>query len=131
MMRRRVAMRTVVPVLLALAAAACASAPGDSVRTDTRVLSAEEMERSGYTEAFSAVQALRPQWLRLRGSTTFTGTEGVKVYLDSSLMGGPEQLRTVSVHSIAMLRYLDGREATNRWGLDHGMGAIVIVTRNR
>jgi hypothetical protein len=131
MMRRRVAARPLLPLLLALAAAACSGASRDSARTDIRVLAAEEMEKAGYTDAFSAVQALRPQWLRIRGSTTFTGNEGVKVYLDSSLMGGPDQLRTVPVHSIAMLRYLDGLEATNRWGLDHGVGAIVIVTRTR
>jgi len=55
--------------------------------------------------------------------------ESIKVYLDGSLMGGPEQLRQIQVRSISSIRFLDGLEATNRWGLDHGLGAIVVSTR--
>jgi hypothetical protein len=53
----------------------------------------------------------------------------VKVYLDGSLMGGLDQLKAISVRSIASIRFLDGLEASNRWGLNHGMGAIVVSTR--
>jgi hypothetical protein len=27
------------------------------------------------------------------------------------------------------MRYFDGLQASQRWGLDHGMGAIVVSTR--
>ena len=94
-----------------------------------RLITAEEMEAAGYTDAFSVVQALRPQWLWTRGATTFTQQESIKVYLDGSLMGGPDYLRQIPVRSISAIRWLDGLEATNRWGLDHGLGAIVLSTR--
>jgi hypothetical protein len=96
---------------------------------DPKVLTADEMEASGYSDAFSVVQALRPQWLWTRGTSTINQTESVKVYLDGSLMGGPDYLRQIPVRSISSIRHLDGLEATNRWGLDHGLGAIVVSTR--
>lgn len=112
-------------------ATACASGrPGSESRRDQRTLMAEELRASGYQDAFSAVQALRPQWLWTRGTTSINQAETVKVYLDGSLMGGVEQLRQIPVRSIASIRHLDGLEATNRWGLDHGLGAIMVSTRN-
>jgi hypothetical protein len=87
------------------------------------------METAGYGDAFSVVQALRPRWLWTRGSTSINQEESVKVYLDGSLMGGPEYLRQIPVRSISSIRFMDGLEATNRWGLDHGLGAILVSTR--
>jgi len=115
----------------AFGTAACASGgSGGGTRTDQRTLSAEEMQASGYQDAFSAVQALRPQWLWTRGTTSINQAESIKVYLDGSLMGGVDQLRQIPVRSIATIRHLDGLEATNRWGLDHGLGAIMVSTRD-
>jgi hypothetical protein len=112
-----------------ITAAGCASAPRDGSRPDPRLLTTGELLTSGYTDAFNAVQSLRPQWLRVRGATSFANPEVVKVYLDGSLLGGLDHLKSISVRSISSIRYLDGLEATNRWGLDHGMGAIVVTTR--
>jgi hypothetical protein len=33
------------------------------------------------------------------------------------------------VRSVSEIRWLDANEATLRWGLDHGHGAIVLSTR--
>ncbi len=88
------------------------------------------MQAAGYADAFTTVQSLRPQWLRQRGVSSITQRETVKVYLDGSLLGGPEFLRQITVRSISTIRYLDGLEATQRWGLDHGLGAIVVSTRS-
>jgi hypothetical protein len=44
-------------------------------------------------------------------------------------MGGTDQLRQILVRSITTIRYMDALEATNRWGLDHGLGAILVSTR--
>lgn len=113
-----------------LCATACAAGPSRSEgRQDQRLLTVEEMQASGYSDAFSVVQALRPQWLWTRGTTSINQAEGVKVYLDGSLMGGPDQLRQIPVRSISSIRHMDGLEATNRWGLDHGLGAILVSTR--
>ena len=111
--------------------AACASAPGarPTSAVNHSVISVEELRASGYSDAYHVVESLRPHWLRTRGATSFAKRETVKVYLDGSLLGGPDQLRQVTTSSIASIRFLDAIEATQRWGLDHGQGAIVVSTR--
>ncbi|MGH7447657.1 MAG: hypothetical protein ACRELT_08855 [Longimicrobiales bacterium] len=122
--------RCLAPALVFLLAA-CAAGPAERrVSTaDRNLITAEEMRAAGYTDAFRAVQSLRPQWLQIRGPTSFSRPEVIKVYLDGSLMGGPEQLRQIATSSISSIRFLDANEATQRWGLDHGNGAILVSTR--
>jgi hypothetical protein len=123
---------TLLAVLLSLIllAPACAGrGTPAAASSDRSLISAEEMEGSGFTDAYSLIQALRPQWLRTRGATSINQREFVRVYVDDSLLGGPELLQQVTVHSIASIRHMTGLEATQRWGLDHGAGAIVIRTR--
>src|SRR5262245_12918747 len=78
------------------------------------LLSSEEMLAAGYPDAFTTVQSLRPHWLNQRGVSSLTAREFVKVYLDGSLLGGPDQLKQITVRSIGTIRYLDGLEATQR-----------------
>jgi hypothetical protein len=120
--------------LLLFVTACATSSPrsaGTSTSSSRTVLSTEEMQRAGYPDVFTTIQTLRPQWLQLRGSTRFRNNPPaqIKVYLDGSLLGGPELMKQISTKSIFDARYLDGIEASQRWGLDHDMGAIVITTR--
>ena len=113
-------------------AAACApqAAPGASPSSSQRdLLLPDEMLQAGYPDAFATVQSLRPQWLQRRGPTSLRGTETIKVYLDGTLLGGPDQLRQIMIRSIGTIRWMDGLAASERWGLDHGAGAIVVSTR--
>ena len=129
MMRRLIRLLTAV---LFLTVSACASQArrADAAPSSRNTLTAEEMLRAGYPDAFMTVQSLRPSWLRARGTTSFSRTaSSIKVYLDDSLLGGPESLRSITMRSISTIRYLDGLQASERWGLDHSMGAIVVVTR--
>lgn len=112
-----------------LSACAAGSNTGGVERQDPNLLTTAEIEGAGYSDAYSVVEALRPRWLWRRGSTTINQQESVKVYLDGSLLGGPEYLRQIRVRSIASIRFMDGLEASNRWGLDHGLGAIIVSTR--
>ena len=116
--------------LLIVGACAPRAAPSPSASSSQRdLLSQEEMLQAGYPDAFATVQSLRPQWLQRRGPTSLRGTESIKVYLDGTLLGGPDQLRQIMTRSIATIRWLDGLAASERWGLDHGAGAIVVSTR--
>lgn len=116
--------------LLALAVTACAGAgTGATGRTDRNMISTAEIEQAGFGDAYQIVQALRPLWLQKRGPSTINLEEGVKVYLDGSLLGGPDLLRQISIQTIDRIRYMDAIEATQRWGMDHGHGAIVVVSR--
>ena len=113
--------------------AACSSQtqrPGAAAPSSRNSLTAEEMLKAGYPDAFTTVQTLRPNWLRTHGTTSFSRTaSSIKVYLDGSLLGGPESLRSITMRSLSSIGYLDGLQASEQWGLDHSMGAIVLVTR--
>lgn len=117
---------------IAVVSMACSSAGASNSstpRADRSQLTIEEITRTGSQDAFSAVQMLRPQWLTKRGTSSVNLTETIKVYLDGNLMGGPEFLRQIPTNSINNIRHLDGLEATQRYGLDHGVGAILVFTR--
>ncbi len=113
----------------AVTGCATGSSTGAGNAPNPSLLTAEEIGTAGSDDAFSVVQALRPRWLWTRGATSINQPESIKVYLDGSLMGGPEYLRQIRVRSILSIRFLDALEATNRWGLDHGLGAIMVSTR--
>ena len=109
--------------------AGCSANQTQRPQTARNVLTIEEMR--DFTDVYSAVLSLRPLWLRQRGVTSIRQRDGMKVYLDGSLMGGAENLKQITIISIGSVRYLDGLEASNRWGLDHGNGAIMIETRKQ
>lgn len=91
-------------------------------------ITSAELQTTTFPSAFDVVQALRPNWLRVHGATSFSRNEFVRVYLDNSLLGAPDQLRSISAGSVSSMQYLDGVAATQRWGLDHGQGAILVST---
>jgi hypothetical protein len=118
-------------VLTLLLMAGCGLQQGGegTSRSDRSMLQATEMQATGYSDLFQVIQTLRPQWLRLQGATSFRGQEEILVYLDGNRMGGVETLRQIAPSSVSSAQFLSGLEATQRWGLGHGMGAIVISTR--
>ena len=124
-------MRTVLVVPLLLMLTGCASAVTEKATPShsRNLLSLEELEGSGLQTAFTAIQSLRPQWLRKRGPASVNVPMDIRVYLDSNRMGGPDFLRNISVNDIASISYMNGMEATQRYGLDHGMGAIIVVSK--
>lgn len=117
-------------LLLLLASCAPSSNPPGAAPRDPNRISLEEMGAYQSMDAYAAVQALRPRWLNTRGPSTINLSESIKVYLDNALLGGPDFLRQVSVNTLTSMRYMSGIEATQRWGLDHGLGAILLYTRD-
>lgn len=115
--------------MLVLLVAACGPRTAATSR-DRNFISTEELRGSGRPDAYAAVEALRPLWLRSPGPTSITlGRQSVQVYLDGSLMGALDQLRQIPTHTVSSMRFIDGPDATQRWGLNHGLGAIVVATR--
>lgn len=80
--------------------------------------------------AYDVIQRLRPQFLRTRpsGSMQNKNPVTVKVYVDGSLRGGTYVLRDLISHSIISIMYLDGSDATTRFGTNHENGAILVKT---
>jgi hypothetical protein len=118
-------------VLLFALCAACATAgsPGASKpRQDRNLLTGEQLRETGHNNALDAVQALRSNWLRAKGTDSFSSPTQVQVYLDNNQLGGVETLRGIATGQITYVRYYDGVTASGRWGLGHGQGVIFVST---
>ncbi len=119
------------PVLLLLLCAACATAgaPGASrPRQDRNLLTREQLRETGHSNALEAVEALRSNWLRPKGTDSFSSPTRVQVYIDDNQLGGVETLRGIATSQISYIRYYDGVAASGRWGLGHGQGVIYVST---
>ena len=117
-------------LFLALSTAGCASAPHEDTtpRTDRSVLTPAEIGSQHFANAYAAVEALRSNWLRERGTDSFSNPSVVLVYYDNVKLGGVETLRAIDTQVIASMRWFDALEATSRWGIGHGSGVIAITS---
>jgi hypothetical protein len=96
-------------------------------RRDNTVITQEELQDSRAINAYELVRALRPGWLRVRGTTTLSYREQVIVYVNEVRMGGVDVLRQLRPEAIQSMRYLDEVNATARYGGGHSAGAILVT----
>ena len=124
-------MRKHVPLVLALALllGACAT-NGASARTGrSDMIVQEQIAGRGFASAYDAIETIRGGWLRTRGATTLIGTEAeIQVYLDNTRLGGIETLRQIPAVNVAYIQWYNANDATARWGIGHGAGAIFVST---
>ena len=130
----RAAIRRLALVTTLLAAAACASGGGaHKTRLDRNTITREQIDLRGFTNALEAVEALHSNWLVERAASL--GENGAAsiphkwVYMDNVRLGGLDQLRSIPVTNIVSIKYFDGSAATQRWGIDHGLGVIQVLTQ--
>ncbi len=110
--------------------ASASSAPRQ--RKDPNVITEAELSTRSTLTARQAIEQLRPQFLRVRGTTTLGNAQTadvIWVYFDGTRMGTVEVLNTIGVHEIREIRYLNPSEATNRYGTGHVQGAILVTRR--
>ena len=121
------------PVLVATLA--CARRP---VATETRpasvrqasasgpsnILGIDEVRRASGATALEIIQHLRPQYLRSRGPL-----HAPTVFVDGMRRGGTEALREIRASVTEEIQYLDGREATQRFGSGYTGGIIHVLTK--
>ena len=105
----RVILRWTFPLVLGLVAA-CASA-GERARSNSNVLTREEMAEVEVANVYEAVERLRPRWLQIRAQRSFNSATEIVVYLNRSYIGDPEVLRTFAKSNVVQLRYLDAATA--------------------
>ncbi len=83
--------------------------------------------------AYDVIRRLRPSFLRTRGVSTMGSSRepALVVYVDMVKVNGSggANLRAISAAQIGSIEYLNGIDATTRFGTDHGAGAILISTR--
>lgn len=128
-MRRSALPLAVVVLAVSLAAGCRASVPGaGQERPDQLMLTREQIAEPRFTSAYDVVRALRSNWLNARGIASLRFKVEVQVYLDGVHLGGVQTLQNISTPSIQYIRYINGTDATTRWGIGHGRGVIFIGT---
>lgn len=112
--------------------AACAStgeraSSGGSYTPTTQ----EELEDLSDSDAFAAVQRLRPSWLRHRGATSVRNPQPNTpiVYVDGNRRGSLSELRRIAINDVNVIRFVPPRDATTRYGTGHPAGVIEVETR--
>ncbi len=117
---------------LAMLMAGCSwqNSRGTPSRNSTRI-SSDEIAAITAGTATDIVRQLRPNWLRSRGpvSTSRSVPELPVVYIDDVRTGDPSTLDRIPSHNVSEIRFLTGRDATTRFGMDHGGGAILVTTK--
>ena len=115
--------------LLATAAVlACASAASSKAPVNRNILTWEEIGVAHVTNAYDAVERLRPLWLRGHGPTSINtpGTQFATIYVDGQRYGELSTLRSLNPDLISEIRYFSGAEGSTRYGLSNVGGVIEV-----
>lgn len=128
-------MRAHLPRLLAVTGLAtlllcCSSGGGRTPGYRPHSISEEELSHTSATTALEAIQRLRPDWLRRRGQTSFRSAEPIIVYINSHFTGQIDALAQLPIGQVRSMEFLDGIAATQRFGTNHGSGAILVSLRH-
>ena len=124
-------MRNFVLVAAALASVACASKAGRIVPPNGDLITADEIARSNASSAYEIVQRVRPAFLRTRGSQSIQNPTPPSpvVYLDGMRYGPVGSLAQIPAIGIVSIQYMNAIDATQRFGLGHEGGAILVSTK--
>lgn len=115
----------------AMLSGCAASGTGSGARGPRNVLSHEEIATINVATAYDAVQQLRPEYLRTRGtiSVQSPNPEYAVVYINGVRAGGLDALQRIRASDVQDMRYLSASEATTRYGTGHAGGVIEVRTR--
>jgi outer membrane cobalamin receptor len=124
---------------------ACASSPAGGAgatqqssaspsrsRSARDLITSEELAKLDVQNALDAVRRLRPNFLQTHGglsSSISQGPQDVVVYVDNTRMGGPASLAQIPITDVKEIQYLNGPDATQRYGTGHGSGAIIVIRK--
>lgn len=123
---------TMVGMLIALLAPACAPAPvrPGSAPSEFDVIGAEELQQHPEETLFVLIQRVRPTWLQSRPPVSARSANLVVVVLDGiPHEPGLEWLRNVKVADVSEVRRLGASDATTRFGTGMTAGAILVTTK--
>jgi hypothetical protein len=119
--------------LVFVSACSARSNGASQTQSGTRDLITEsELSEVNAVEAYTAIQQLRPFWLRTRGTASFTnpGSNSPTVYVDNMRLGELATLHAIPIDEIAEIHYISGPDATTRWGTGV-LGGVIEVIRKR
>lgn len=100
-----------------------------------RILADEVAARASDAKtAYDIIKRLRPQFLRQRGSGSIRNYNPVpvRVYVDGILQSQDvSALNEIMAYSVVEISYLNGSDATTRFGTGYENGAILVTTGRR
>ena len=126
----RTSVRRIAVAALVALSAACASHRTEGPRPNRDVLTQQEMLDGHFVTVGQAVSALRSNWLNVHPNTLTSTQENVVIYYDSNRLGGPGELGSINVRDIRYVQHLDAVAATQRFGVGHTQGAIVVSSHD-
>ena len=99
---------------------------------DRNLITADEIAKSNATNAYEAVERLRPAFLRTRGSQSIQNPvpPTPMIYVDGMRYGPLQTLASVPAIGIVSIQYLNAVEATQRFGFGNEGGAIMVTTKH-
>jgi hypothetical protein len=99
---------------------------GTAVATGgSRVISEAEIDATAAPNLLELVQRLRPSWIQQRA---VAGGRGFPtVFLGSQALGSVDRLREIGTHNVREVRYLNGPEASSRFGAGVPYGVIQVI----
>jgi len=98
------------------------------IRGPADLITETEINASVYQNALEVVQNLRPNMMRPRGSTA-QGPVPVVLFVDDVRMGEMSAMANIPAGRVKEIRYINGRDATTRWGTGVGSGVILVTTK--
>lgn len=132
-------MRPALLIPFVITTVACATGRGaiaddDGPPADARRISWMEIETQAadVASAWEVVQRLRPTMLRARSVSLRQrggGPVSPVAYVDGVRLAELRLLQTVPRSAVFEIRFESPVDATTRWGIGHGSGAIHVVTR--
>jgi hypothetical protein len=128
---RRTLVRLCAPAALLLLTACGTPGQLGRLATNTTITEAE-LAALDVATAYHAVERLRPDFLRGRGTVSVRSPQTALpvVYLAGvRQQGGPEALRQIRHRDVREIQYLKAADATTRYGTDHAGGAILVILR--
>lgn len=119
-------------LMLAGCGGAAAGGPTTPGRNSNLITDAELTDEAlSSLSVYDAIMRLRPNWLRSRGATSIGGaaSQYPAVLLNGTVDQSLSSLGSIRVSDVGLLRYIDSRDATTRYGTGLVNGLIEVTLR--
>ncbi len=114
-------------MLVTMALAGCASSGSSSGGGSPNTLTRAQLVETRQSTLYQAIQTLRPNWLRARGSNSLSGASEVSLYVNGSPYGTVRDLNSISIDAVEDVRYMSASEAGARYGTTAGNSGLLLV----
>jgi hypothetical protein len=131
----RVRMLILAAIASAFAAACASTGTNAGEGRDPNLLTREEILGAEATNLYDVVRRLRPRWLQVRSTRSFSMETQIVVLQNDVHLGNVEQLKEMSPELAFEMEYVEGGRAANilpsLMSGQHVEGAIIVKTRPR